>query len=163
KTRLALELAAALADGAAGVDSVADGVWFVRLAPVSDPELVLPTIARTLGLQEAGGTPIQVVLRAWLRTRRPPLLPAHRRQGAAAGGGAGGGSGRGREGRGAAGGRRGGGGGGGVFPPPPLEAPPSPATPGHALQAEQLLEAAAVALFVERARAARPDFTLTEQ
>ena len=68
KTRLALEVATALAD------AVDDGVWFVRLAPVSDPDLVIPTIARTLGMQEAGITPIQMVLRESLRTRRLLLL-----------------------------------------------------------------------------------------
>jgi predicted ATPase/class 3 adenylate cyclase/Flp pilus assembly protein TadD len=46
KTRLALQAAAELAE------AFADGVWFVSLAALRDPELVLPTIARTLGIAE---------------------------------------------------------------------------------------------------------------
>jgi class 3 adenylate cyclase len=47
KTRLALQGAAELAE------HFADGTWFVSLAPISDPELVIPTINQTLGLREA--------------------------------------------------------------------------------------------------------------
>ncbi len=43
KTRLALHAAAELGD------EFADGVWFVPLAPLSDPSLVASTIARTIG------------------------------------------------------------------------------------------------------------------
>jgi predicted ATPase/transcriptional regulator with XRE-family HTH domain len=68
KTRLALAAADALAEG------IADGVWFVPLARLADPALVLPTIARTLGLQEAGGTPIARMLQEWLRARHVLLL-----------------------------------------------------------------------------------------
>jgi predicted ATPase len=46
KTRLALELARA-------TDSMADGVAFVDLAAVADPELVPATVAAALGLREA--------------------------------------------------------------------------------------------------------------
>ena len=46
KTRLSLQVAAAAAD------DFPDGVWFVALDAVRDPELVTPTIARTLGLAE---------------------------------------------------------------------------------------------------------------
>ncbi len=46
KTRLALQLAAAVAD------EHPDGVWFVALEPLRDPALVLSTVARTLGLTE---------------------------------------------------------------------------------------------------------------
>jgi predicted ATPase/transcriptional regulator with XRE-family HTH domain len=68
KTRLALEVADAL------VGDFADGVWFVPLARLADPALVVPTMARTLGLQEAGSAPIAHVLREWLRARRLLLL-----------------------------------------------------------------------------------------
>ncbi len=44
KTRLALQLAALVAD------DHRDGVWFVPLEPLRDPELVLPTVARTMGI-----------------------------------------------------------------------------------------------------------------
>ena len=46
KTRLALQLAAAVAD------DNPDGTWFVALEPLRDPALVLPTVARTVGLTE---------------------------------------------------------------------------------------------------------------
>ena len=49
KTRLALAAAEAV------VDAFPDGVWFVELAPIRDPSLVTPTIARALGVREAGG------------------------------------------------------------------------------------------------------------
>jgi len=44
KTRLALQLAAGLLDGSG------DGVWFVDLAPLQDPELVAVTVANVLGI-----------------------------------------------------------------------------------------------------------------
>jgi predicted ATPase/class 3 adenylate cyclase len=68
KTRLALQVAAEL------VVNFADGVFFAPLSRLADPELVLPTIARTLGLQETGSQPIRTVLREWLRTRQLLLL-----------------------------------------------------------------------------------------
>ncbi|HEV2456890.1 MAG TPA: helix-turn-helix domain-containing protein, partial [Ktedonobacterales bacterium] len=68
KTRLALQVAAEL------VDDFADGVWFVSLSRLSDPALVLLTIARTLGLRELGSRSIQEQLRAHLQTRRLLLV-----------------------------------------------------------------------------------------
>jgi predicted ATPase/transcriptional regulator with XRE-family HTH domain len=47
KTRLALHLAAAQ------IATYPDGVWFVDLAPISDPDLVVTTIAQTLGVSAA--------------------------------------------------------------------------------------------------------------
>jgi transcriptional regulator with XRE-family HTH domain len=49
KTRLALQVAGELHDIAA------HGVWFVDLAPIRDPALVIPTIAHTLGVREQPG------------------------------------------------------------------------------------------------------------
>jgi predicted ATPase len=46
KTRLAMQAAAEL------VDEFRDGVWFVGLASLRDAQLVLPTIAQTLGVRE---------------------------------------------------------------------------------------------------------------
>jgi predicted ATPase/class 3 adenylate cyclase len=46
KTRLSLQVAAG------AVDDHPDGVWFVALDAIRDPSLVVPTIARTLGLAD---------------------------------------------------------------------------------------------------------------
>ena len=46
KTRLGLAAAAGL------VDEFSDGVYLVELAPLADPELVVPTISQTLGLKQ---------------------------------------------------------------------------------------------------------------
>jgi len=48
KTRLALQLAAEV------VEHFPQGVYLVTLAPVTDPALVLPTIAQTLGVRDEG-------------------------------------------------------------------------------------------------------------
>src|SRR5947207_2111501 len=47
KTRLGLHVAAELSD------HFTDGIYFVNLAPISDAELVVPTIAQTLGMKES--------------------------------------------------------------------------------------------------------------
>ncbi|HVE95087.1 MAG TPA: adenylate/guanylate cyclase domain-containing protein, partial [Acidimicrobiales bacterium] len=49
KTRLALHAAAD------AIDAYPDGEWFVDLAPLSDPELVVPTLAAVLGIKETPG------------------------------------------------------------------------------------------------------------
>ncbi|MCV7353360.1 LuxR family transcriptional regulator [Mycobacterium parmense] len=49
KTRLAIEVAAQM------TDAYADGVWYVDLAPITDPELVPLTVARALGLPDQPG------------------------------------------------------------------------------------------------------------
>jgi class 3 adenylate cyclase len=54
KTRLALQAAAD------AVDDFPDGVWWVPLSAIGDPALVLPTIARTLGLSGGGALEAQV-------------------------------------------------------------------------------------------------------
>jgi serine/threonine protein kinase len=51
KTRLAVQLATGLLADFEG------GVYFVSLAPISDPELVMPTIAQTLDVKESGTQP----------------------------------------------------------------------------------------------------------
>ena len=52
KTRLALQVAAGLADGAG------DGVWFADLAPLGDPDLVAVTVADVLGVRQEPGRPV---------------------------------------------------------------------------------------------------------
>jgi predicted ATPase/DNA-binding CsgD family transcriptional regulator len=70
KTRLAIRVAAELVKA----DQLPDGAWFVPLAPVVDPELVIPTIAQTLNVREAGDEPIQARLLGWLRDKRLLLV-----------------------------------------------------------------------------------------
>ena len=52
KSRLALQVAAEVLDGAA------DGVWLVELAPVAEPELVARTVAAVLQVREEPGQPM---------------------------------------------------------------------------------------------------------
>ena len=63
KTRLALQVAADL------LDDHKDGVYFVALAPLSDPALVVSTIAQTLGVKESGGRSIMQSLLDYLREK----------------------------------------------------------------------------------------------
>jgi predicted ATPase/DNA-binding CsgD family transcriptional regulator len=69
KTRLALQVAAELSD------HFADGVFFVNLAPISNPALVVPTIAQTLEVKETEAQP-QLVdhLKIFLRDKHLLLL-----------------------------------------------------------------------------------------
>jgi non-specific serine/threonine protein kinase len=50
------------------------GAWFVDLAPLSDPELVLPTIARVIGVREQRERDLADTLAAFLRPRRALLV-----------------------------------------------------------------------------------------
>jgi predicted ATPase/class 3 adenylate cyclase len=68
KTRLALQLAAEV------VERFPQGVYLVTLAPVTDPELVLPTIAQTLGVRDEGDDPAAVALGRELREKELLLL-----------------------------------------------------------------------------------------
>jgi predicted ATPase/DNA-binding CsgD family transcriptional regulator len=68
KTRLGLELAAETAS------RFPDGVFFVALAPVGHPDLVLPSIAQATGLHDAGDRPLLDRLCRHLETVRGLLL-----------------------------------------------------------------------------------------
>ena len=68
KTRLAIQIAAEM------TDQFAHGVWFVNLAPVGSGELVVATIAHTLGLKEAAGEPLLNTLKDYLRQRELLLV-----------------------------------------------------------------------------------------
>jgi predicted ATPase/class 3 adenylate cyclase/DNA-binding CsgD family transcriptional regulator len=68
KTRLGLQVAAELSD------QFADGVFFVNLAPIGDPTLVLPTIAQTLGVQESATRSILDILQAVLQEKQMLLV-----------------------------------------------------------------------------------------
>ena len=68
KTRLALEIARELAH------DFADGVHLVPLAPVRDPDLVIPTIAHYLGLTEKGSQALLGLLKTSQRDKHRLLL-----------------------------------------------------------------------------------------
>lgn len=157
KTRLALEVATLVQD------RFSDGAVFVPLAPLSGPHLVLPTVARVLGLPEYGGQSIETTLLSYLHGKDLLLwldnfehlldaavdvaallaacaglrilvtsrAPLRLR-------------------------------GEHVYPVPPLRLPES-LVAGHSSPAafEVLADVAAVRLFVERARAAKPAFALS--
>jgi len=61
KTRLAIELAAAVREAGAA-DPIADEVTFVDLTPIGNPTLVAAVIAERLGIQEEGGQPLAAAL-----------------------------------------------------------------------------------------------------
>jgi predicted ATPase len=68
KTRLALQVAAD------ALDQFPDGVWWVPLAAVSDPDVLLPTISAALGVRESPGEELGATLAAHLATRKTLLL-----------------------------------------------------------------------------------------
>ena len=68
KSRLAIAAARAVET------SFPDGVVFVDLAPVIDPELVTTTVANTLGIRDTGEAPIAETLRLALADRRILLV-----------------------------------------------------------------------------------------
>lgn len=68
KTRLALQVAAGV------VERFEDGVFLVELAAIVDPDMVLPTVARTLGLKEAADRTTEGVLLEHVRERKMLLL-----------------------------------------------------------------------------------------
>jgi non-specific serine/threonine protein kinase len=154
KTRLALQVAADVAG------AFADGVRFVPLAAVRDPELVLPTVAQALGLVALGGQAPEAGLRTFLREREillvldnveqvvtvaPELagllascpgltLLVTSRETLRIDGEQ-------------------------EFPVPPLAVP----DPTRSISPTELASCEAVAYFLQRARAVRPDFALTEE
>jgi class 3 adenylate cyclase len=68
KTRLALQAAAEL------TQEFDDGVFFVSLAAIRDPHLVVGAVAGTLGVREAGGQPLLQSLENYLGEKRMLLL-----------------------------------------------------------------------------------------
>ncbi len=68
KTRLAIEAAGGL------LDSFADGTFFVDLAPIREPELVPSTIAQTLGVREEATRPILEPLKEALHDQELLLI-----------------------------------------------------------------------------------------
>ncbi len=68
KTRLSVQVAADL------LDAFLDGVWFVELAPITDPALVASTIAQVVGVTERGGRTVVESLKDHLRDKESLLL-----------------------------------------------------------------------------------------
>ena len=68
KTRLALRVAASL------VEDFRNGVFLVALASLSDPDLVLGTVAQTLGVKESAGETLAQRLRRWLEGKSVLLV-----------------------------------------------------------------------------------------
>ncbi|HYP40093.1 MAG TPA: tetratricopeptide repeat protein [Chloroflexia bacterium] len=154
KTRLSLRVSTEVAG------DFSDGVYFVPLAPISEPGLVLSTIAQTLGVREVAGQLLPEVMSGYLRDRRVLLVLDNFEQVVAVGaqvaqlvmqapgvkalvssrevlhvyGGH-------------------------DFPVPPMTLPGA----GQVPSLELLSEYEAVHLFVERAQAVRPDFSLTAE
>ena len=63
KTRLAIQVVAEV------LDKFPDGVWFLDLAPLSDPALVPNTLASLLGLRESGEMAVTELLINYFRSR----------------------------------------------------------------------------------------------
>jgi predicted ATPase len=153
KTRLAIQAAEELGALFEG------GVSFVNLAPIADPRLVASAVARSLGVRESGDVPLVTAIAEHLRGLGRVLLLMDNFEQVSEGAAL-------------------------VkelldacpslkvlatsrlalriygeqeFPVPPLPLP----LPGALFSPSTLMECASVALFVQRAAAGRPDFTLT--
>jgi predicted ATPase/class 3 adenylate cyclase/Tfp pilus assembly protein PilF len=68
KTRLAIEIAGEL------IEEFEDGIWFVDLGPLTDPDFVMPAIAAAVGVTHAPGQPILDTVTEHLRGRRAMLV-----------------------------------------------------------------------------------------
>ena len=68
KTRLALHVAHEM------MERFPEGVYSVELAPVTDPDLVVPTIATALEVRETPGAPLLSTLKEHVRGKRVLLV-----------------------------------------------------------------------------------------
>jgi predicted ATPase/class 3 adenylate cyclase len=68
KTRLALQVGAEL------LDDFASGVFFVPLAPISDPRLVIPAVAQALAVREVAGETFEDTLASYLENKQMLLV-----------------------------------------------------------------------------------------
>jgi predicted ATPase/class 3 adenylate cyclase len=64
KTRLSLQVAADL------LDQFEQGVWFVELAPLADPELIPQAVLSTIGISEQAGKPAMEILKEYLHEKQ---------------------------------------------------------------------------------------------
>lgn len=67
KTRLSLQVAADL------LDQFPQGVWFIELAPLTDPDLIPQTILSAIGINDQSAKPLEV-LREYLREKRSLIV-----------------------------------------------------------------------------------------
>ena len=75
KTRLVLRLLTVVSgEGAAAGEEFPDGVWFVELADLRQPDQVVPRIAAVTGITEEAGRPLLETLGDALRPRRMLLV-----------------------------------------------------------------------------------------
>ena len=68
KTRLSLQIAADL------LDQFPNGVWFIELAPITDPNLIPQTIHTTMGLVEQPGKSLVQMLMDFLRDKKVLII-----------------------------------------------------------------------------------------
>jgi predicted ATPase len=69
KTRLAIEVASGL------IEEFPGGIHFVSLSPLSDPGLIASVIVQTLGIREAGGqSPLEILKKNLQDSLRAPML-----------------------------------------------------------------------------------------
>jgi predicted ATPase/Tfp pilus assembly protein PilF len=68
KTRLAVRVGSEL------LEAFADGVWFVDLAPIADPELVSSVVAQTLGMSQQEGRRVDESIPLWLERKQLLLV-----------------------------------------------------------------------------------------
>ncbi len=68
KTRLAIHAATDL------IDSFKDGVWWVELAPLTEPSLIPSTVAKALGIDGRSDQPLTETLKQYLRNKRVLLV-----------------------------------------------------------------------------------------
>ena len=67
KTRLSLQVAADL------LDQFHHGVWFIELAPLTDPDLIPQTILSAIGISEQSGKPLDI-LQEYLREKKSLII-----------------------------------------------------------------------------------------
>ena len=68
KTRLSLQVGAEL------LDRFPDGVWYVDLAPISNPELVSSVTAQALGIRQQQGRRVDEAIPQWLKRKQVLLI-----------------------------------------------------------------------------------------
>jgi predicted ATPase len=68
KTRLALQV------GTEMLDQFPDGVWFVDFAPIADPELISSVTAQALGMAQQEGRRVDEAIPTWLKRKKLLLI-----------------------------------------------------------------------------------------